>query len=57
LHYPAALAAQLTTAQDALSKEKFGRSAAAKALVEEKGAHLIAEQSLKTSDEDKAKLS
>jgi hypothetical protein len=57
LHYPIALAIQLSAAQEALSKEQFARSTAAQALAEEKGARLTAEQALKTSNEAKAKLS
>jgi chromosome segregation ATPase len=57
LHHPVALAAQLSAAQEALSKEKSTRSAAAPALAEEKRARLTAEQALKTSDEAKTKLS
>jgi chromosome segregation ATPase len=57
LHYPVALAAQLSAAQEALSNEQSAQSAATQALAEEKGAHLTAEQALKTYDEARAKLS
>jgi chromosome segregation ATPase len=57
LHYPAAQAAQLSAAQEALSKEQSTRSATAQALAEEKGARLTTEQTLKACDEAKAKLS
>jgi hypothetical protein len=57
LHYPAAQAAQLSAAQEALSKEQSARSATAQALAEEKGARLTTEQTLKACDEAKAKLS
>jgi hypothetical protein len=40
-----------------MSEEKSARSAAAKGLAEEKGAHLTVEQALKNSDEAKVKLS
>jgi chromosome segregation ATPase len=43
LHQPATLDAQLTAAQEALSKEKSTRSTAAKALAKEKGARLTSE--------------
>jgi flagellar motility protein MotE (MotC chaperone) len=43
------LAAQLETAQKALSKEKSSRSAVAKALADEKAAQKVAEQDSKKS--------
>jgi flagellar motility protein MotE (MotC chaperone) len=43
------LAAQLETAQKALSKEKSSRSAIAKALADEKAARKVAEQDSKKS--------